>query len=144
MQHCLTTLACRLCSGVENQAHTAAGQRANSPQYLTPGAGGVGVGTNSPFGNQFGFYADLLKQQVARNWKTADIDARIRTAPQVVLLFTLRRDGTVTGVRITQKSGISALDISAQRAIYDAAPFPPLPAGYSRNEAEVEFRFNLK
>src|SRR5439155_23373744 len=29
---------------LENQAYTAAGQRANSPQYLTPGAGGVGVG----------------------------------------------------------------------------------------------------
>ena len=129
---------------VENQIYTPAGQRANSPQYQTQGAGGVGVGTNSPFGNQFGFYADLLRQQVSRNWKTADIDARIRTAPQVVVLFTLRRDGSVTGVRITQKSGISALDISAQRAIYDAAPFPKLPDQFPKNEAEIEFVFELK
>jgi periplasmic protein TonB len=129
---------------VENQIYTPGGRRANSPQIQTQGAGGVGVGTNSPFGNQFGFYADLLRQQVARNWKTADIDTRIRTAPQVVVMFTLRRDGSVAGLRITQKSGISALDISTQRAIYDAAPFPKLPDQFPKNEAEIEFVFELK
>jgi periplasmic protein TonB len=50
----------------------------------------------------------------------------------------------VAGVRITQKSGISALDVSAQRAIYDAAPFPKLPEQFSKNEAEIEFVFELK
>ena len=34
------------------------------------GGGGVGVGNNSPFGNQFGAYADLLRNRVAQYWKT--------------------------------------------------------------------------
>jgi protein TonB len=58
--------------------------------------------------------------------------------------FTLHRDGSVSGIRITQKSGIAALDISAQRAIMDAAPFPPLPPQFPKNEAEIEFLFQLK
>src|SRR2546421_20380 len=133
----------RIGSEVENEIYTPAGQRANSPQYQTPGAGGVGVGTNSPFGNQFGYYADLLRQQVGRNWKTADIDPRIRTAPQVVVTFTLRRDGTATSVNVTQKSGISALDVSAQRAIYDASPFPKLPDQFRKNEAWMAIVFEV-
>ena len=58
--------------------------------------------------------------------------------------FTLHRNGSVTGIRISQKSGINALDISAQRAIMDAAPFPQLPPQFPKNEAEIEFVFELK
>jgi len=108
------------------------------------GGGGVGVGNNSPFGNQFGAYADLLRTRVAKYWQTTMIDPRLRTAPQVSVTFTLHRDGSATGIRITQKSGINALDISAQRAIMDAAPFPQLPPQFPKNEAEIEFVFELK
>jgi hypothetical protein len=37
-----------------------------------------------------------------------------------------------------------AYDRSAERALYDVAKVDPLPAGYDRNEAEVEFYFELK
>ena len=53
-------------------------------------------------------------------------------------------DGSVTGVHITQRSGISALDISAQRAVMDASPFAPLPPQFPKNDAEIEFLFQLK
>jgi len=79
---------------------------------------------------------------VAQYWKTTDV--RANNAPVVGVTFTLRRDGSVTGIRITQKSGIAALDISAQRAIMDAAPFPQLPPQFPKNEAEIEFLFQLK
>ena len=119
------------------------GTRVSTPDYALAGGGGVGVGNNSPFGNQFGAYADLLRNRVAQYWQTTD-DPRLRTAPQVSVTFTLHRDGSVTGIRITQKSGITALDISAQRAIMDAAPFPQLPPQFPKNEAEIEFVFELK
>ena len=79
---------------------------------------------------------------MAQYWKTTDV--RANNAPVVGVTFTLRRDGSVTGIRITQKSGIAALDISAQRAIMDAAPFPQLPPQFPKNEAEIEFLFQLK
>src|ERR1035438_1570058 len=125
-----------------NQLYSTAGTRVSTQDYALSGGGGVGVGNNSPFGNQFGAYADLLRTRVAQFWKTTDI--RASHAPVVGVTFTLRRDGSVTGIRITQRSGISALDISAQRAVMDAAPFPQLPPQFPKNEAEIEFLFQLK
>ena len=125
-----------------NQLYSPTGTRASTQDYALTGGGGVGVGNNSPFGNQFGAYADLLRNRVAQYWKTTDI--RANHAPVVGVTFTLRRDGSVTAVHITQRSGISALDISAQRAVMDAAPFPQLPPQFPKNEAEIEFMFQLK
>jgi protein TonB len=127
-----------------NQLYSTAGTRVTTPDYALSGGGGVGVGSNSPFGNQFGAYADLLRNRVAQFWQTTAIDPRLRTAPQVSVRFTLHRNGSVTGIRLTQTSGINALDISAQRAIMDAAPFPQLPPQFPKNEAEIEFVFELK
>jgi len=124
------------------QLYSTAGTRVSTQDFAIAGGGGVGVGSNSPFGNQFGAYADLLRNRVAQFWKTTDI--RATSAPLVGVTFVLHRDGSATAIRITQKSGISALDISAQRAIMDAAPFPPLPPQFPKNEAEIEFLFRLK
>jgi protein TonB len=125
-----------------NQLYSPSGTRATTTDYALTGGGGVGVGNNSPFGNQFGAYADLLRNRVAQYWKTTDI--RANHAPVVGVTFMLHRDGSVTGVRISQRSGISALDISAQRAVMDAAPFPQLPPQFPKSEAEIEFLFQLK
>jgi protein TonB len=127
-----------------NQLYSTAGTRVTTQDYALAGGGGVGVGSNSPFGTQFGAYADLLRKRVAQYWQTTTIDPRLRTAPQVSVTFTLHRDGSATGIHITQRSGISALDYSAQRAIMDAAPFPQLPPQFPKNDAEIEFVFELK
>jgi len=129
-----------------NQTFSSSGAAASSPLYNQPGAGGVGLGSNSPFGTQFGWYANMLRQKIAGAWRTADVNPRLQTAPDVVLQFTLRRDGTIApGLpRIMQSSGDSTLDRSAQRAILDAAPFQPLPPQFARNEANVELTFQLR
>jgi periplasmic protein TonB len=108
------------------------------------GSGGVGVGQGSPFGNRFGNYVMILRQRVAEKWHTADVDPRIHTLPPAIVTFDLLRDGSVRNVRLAQGSGNPAVDYSAQRAIYDASPFPPLPATYERNDATIEFWFELR
>jgi periplasmic protein TonB len=125
-----------------NQLYSTAGTRVSTSDFALSGGGGVGVGNNSPFGDRFGAYADLLRTRVAQYWKTTDI--RARHAPVVGVTFTLHRDGSVTGIHITQRSGISALDISAQRAVMDASPFPQLPPQFPKSDAEIEFLFQLK
>ena len=127
-----------------NQLYSTEGQKLVSPMYGQPGSGGVGVGRGSPFGDRFGYYVDLLRQKVAQKWRTSDVDPRIRTRPPAIVTFTIRRDGSISGVRMAQTSGNLALDVSAQRAIADAAPFPPLPAGFDRSDVSIEFWFELK
>jgi protein TonB len=129
-----------------NQLYTARGQALSSDMYQMPGGGGVGVGTNSPFGTQFGYYANLLRDQVARAWRTNDVDPRVTTAPPVAVQFSIFRDGSLVpgSVRVVQSSGNRALDFSAMRAVLDAGKFPPLPAQFGRDRADLELRFELR
>ena len=126
-----------------NQMYSATGQGLVSQLIGQEGSGGVGIGSGTPFGNRFGKYALVLKQIVARNWNTADVDARIRTAPPAIVTFTILRNGQVKSVRLTQRSGNPLLDSSCERAVYDSSPFPPLPAGYEGSDVTVDFWFIL-
>jgi protein TonB len=129
-----------------NQLYHSSGQQLSNPMYNVPGGGGVGVGDNSPFGSQFGWYASALRDKVARNWRTSDINMRTPGVPQVVVTCVIRHDGSVSpdSVKVSQPSGNSALDLSAQRAVLDAAPFGALPPGFPHKEAAVELRFELR
>jgi protein TonB len=130
----------------ENQLYTSGGQALSSPMYRMPGGGGVGVGDSTPFGTQFGAYANILRDQIARRWNTSDVDPRIHTAPAAAVRFSLRRDGTLVpgSVKVIQSSGNKTIDYSALRAVLDAVPFPPLPMQYSGNQADLELRFELR
>ena len=121
-----------------NQVYSTPSQALSSPMYQIPGAGGVGVGTANPLGQQFGAYAKLIIDAVGRRWNTAGLNPRLQTAPVAAISFTINRDGSVppNSIRISQSSGIQALDLSAQRAVMDASPFPALPAGFPRNDAD--------
>jgi protein TonB len=128
-----------------NQLYSSTGQAMSSPMYgLTTGSGGVGLGPGGVFGTRYGWYERLLRERVARAWRTDDVDPRLQTAPPVVLTFEILRDGSVRNLRLFQRSGNLALDNSAQRAVLQASPFPQLPADFNRDSATVEFWFQLK
>ena len=127
----------------ENQVPAADAPAAVTPMFQKPGTGEIGVGPNDALGSRFGAYADLVIRRVSEKWDTAGL-AGLRTAPLVIITFDIQRDGSVRNVRIAERAGNSTLDYSAQRAVMDAAPFPPLPQGFERNEANVELRFHLQ
>lgn len=127
-----------------NQMYSQSGGALVSPMVGQMGAGGVGFGTGSPLGRRFGNYASVLRDAVARKWNTADVDPRVRSAPQVIVTFTIMRNGQVKNVRTAQRSGLPLLDTSCERAIYDASPFPPLPNEWEGSDASIEFVFELR
>jgi TonB family protein len=130
---------------MNNQLTTKTAPAVSSPLFAQkPGAGQVGTGANTTLGNRFAGYAAQIQQLVAQHWRTADVDARLQTAPPVIATFDLMRDGSIRNVRLLQTSNIPSLDASVQRAILDASPFPPIPAGYDKDYAKVEFIFELK
>ena len=127
----------------ENQLYSRAGQALTSPLYAqAPGGGGVGSGSQSPFGARFGWYEQLLRERVARNWRSQDLDARIRN--RVAVTFDIMRDGTIGNVHVTTSSGNFQLDQSAQRAILQSNPLPALPREFERDVASIEFWFSLQ
>lgn len=128
-----------------HQLYSQAGQALSSPLFgAQTGTGGVGMGLGSAFGQRYGWYRDLIETRVAQKWNTSEVDPRISSAPPVIVIFDILRHGQVRNVTIAQSSGNRTLDYSAQRAVFQAAPFPPLPAGFDREEARVEIWFLLK
>jgi len=128
-----------------NQLYAAGGQAMSSPMFGKQGSGQLGMGSTSPFGERLGWYANQLQDRVAQHWKTDDVPPQVRSAPQVVIFFTIRRDGSLSGLpQIRQSSGLVQLDRSAQRAVVDASPFPEIPAAFPRDKAEIELTFELR
>ncbi|MBI2689745.1 MAG: TonB family protein [Acidobacteria bacterium] len=128
----------------KNRLRTTVGQAMSNPMYGTVGAGGVGVGTGTPFGDRFGWYADLLRRRISEKWRTTDVDAYVRSAKPAIVSFDILRNGTVRNVKIVESSGVATLDFSARRAILEAAPLPELPREFERDSANVEFTFQLQ
>ncbi len=125
--------------------HSNVPQAASSKLYEDPaGSNGVGTGPASSLGVRFGAYEKLIRDRVGEKWRTQDVDARLNTAPPVDVTFDIQRDGNVRNIKVIQSSGNSALDFSAIRAVTEASPLPPLPPGFDRSSATVEFLFRLK
>jgi protein TonB len=124
---------------VPNQVYSHA-QQLSSPMYGMQGGGQLGVGDNSPFGTQFGWYAQRIIQQVGQHWNRGGL----RSPNPASVTFTIHRDGSVSGIRLSQSSGNMAMDFSAQRAVMDASPFPGLPPGFPKSDATVELKFVLQ
>ena len=62
-------------------------------------------------------------------------------ARPVAVRFTILRDGSVTDLRVVQKSGATLLDLAAQRAVLAAAPFGPFPAHYGMARVTIQANF---
>jgi TonB family protein len=126
------------------QLYSDTGRALSSSMIGRTGSGGVGIGTGGAFGNRFGAYRDLLEQRIAQRWRTDDVDPRLDTAPPAIITFMIYRNGSTSSVRVEQSSGNKMLDNSALRAVYEASPFPALPAGYERDDARIEIWFQLR
>ena len=128
-----------------NQTFAKQAPQVSNPMFSAmPGSGRMGTGANTTLGTRFAGYSQQIQQLIAQKWRTADVDARLQTAPTVIATFELLRDGKIRNLKILQPSGISTLDFSVQRAILEASPFPPIPPGFDRDSANVEFWFELK
>ncbi len=127
-----------------NQVYSSTRQAVSNPMYAPQSGGGqVGVGPNSPLGNRYGWYAELIRQRIAQNWRTNGLDSRSQASPAVVS-FTIMRDGTIRNPQLTQSSGNPNIDNTALRAVYDSNPMPALPPQITENYISAQFTFNLR
>jgi protein TonB len=129
----------------ENQVYSGVGQAANSPMFQMRGGGGVGIGTDSPLGTQFGWYANALLTVIGQHWHPTNMDARAEKQPATIQ-FTILRDGSLVpgSVKLIQSSGSRDIDYSAQRALLDIDRFSPLPAQFPRDRVDLQVYFDLR
>jgi protein TonB len=112
-----------------------------------PGTGSGGAGkegtTLSLGGGQPGsdFYSAAVRAAIEPRWRKPVLDSE--TPSDVTVSFEILRDGTVRGVQVQRTSGIAALDRSAMRAVIEASPLPPFPAGWRGASTAATMTFIL-
>ena len=112
------------------------------------GGQGSGIGTGiGPGTGQGAFpYQDYLlavRTRIQTFWRPLIAPRGPAQTYVARVFFTIDRSGRLVTLRITRSSGEPLYDMSIERAIRLAAPFPPLPAGYSGRTLsfDIEFRY---
>lgn len=128
-----------------NQVYSQSRPEVSSPMYSAQGgAGQVGIGPNTPLGNnRLGAYAELIRERIAQNWNTNGLTARMQSIPAIVS-FEIMRNGSVRDIKIVQTSGNPSIDNTALRAVYNSNPLPALPPQASESYISAQFTFNLR
>ena len=84
-------------------------------------------------------YVQTMVQLIRSNWNDKQ-----GVAGKVVVKFTIRRDGMLTNVEVSQPSGNPLLDLESRRAVLNTQRLPPLPAEFTRPTLTVDLIFDYK
>jgi periplasmic protein TonB len=114
------------------------------------GARGQGFGLSTGGGGGSGSSLDVanfccpdylitMTERIRSNW-----NARQEVGGNVVIRFTIQRDGTLTDIQVEKGAGYPALDLSAQRAVYVTKQLPALPAPFPNPTLTVHLNFNYQ
>lgn len=121
----------------EGSARADTGARGQGFGLTTSGGSGVG-GAQLDVGD---FccpeYVETVVQRIQGNW-----DWKQNLAGQVVVKFTIARDGGLSQVQVTRPSGLVALDTAAYRAVLLTQRVPALPAQFSNPTLTVHLTFD--
>ncbi len=101
------------------------------------GEGGIGSGGAFPYA----YYVDLLRNRISASWYSALVPPGLRGRLLTTVYFVIQRNGRVADLRVEKPSGSEALDLSALRAVSEAAPFAPLPDDFPSGYLVVHFEF---
>lgn len=116
-----------------------------NPLVISSGSGGDGgVYKGSLFlDNKFPFtsYALRIRDKIGANWKPVGGYLAPEGEKRVVVTFKILKDGRISDLQVEKPSGISFLDQSALRAVFNAQPFPPLPSDFNQESLGVHFGF---
>jgi protein TonB len=109
----------------EKPAAAPAAQTASAAPTSGP-PGQAGITTDLP-NFPYPWYISQLRQSLWSQWS-----ARMpKEKGECVVVFNLLPSGAVVDLRVEESSGDSAFDLAALSAAQDAAPFPPLPRGFT-------------
>jgi protein TonB len=125
-----------------NQVYSQAPQATSSKMYGMQGTSGIDVGAASVLGDRCGAYANIMRDNIAAKWNRADVNAT--PSQKAGVTFSIAKNGSVSGVKLSNPSGNFLLDQSAQRAVLDSNPLPAITAPCDRNEATVQLWFQLQ
>ena len=105
-----------------------ANQMQRSVQPTTTSTDGKVSVTAGSRGFNYPFYVDALRRKMTENLYQGEVDPRTPIGTRSYILFTIRRDGSVTDIRLDRSSGSPTLDQACLRAAKRVDTFGPLPS----------------
>jgi periplasmic protein TonB len=128
-----------------------------------PGAAGIGSGPGGAVGRATGAegaghgaigdgpikgpgddYLDRLRRWLDKYKRYPEQAKKDKQQGQLVVSFTILRDGTVRDPRIERSSGFPLLDEAALAMLRDASPVPPLPPSFRPSAATIDLPVNFE
>jgi TonB family protein len=108
--------------------------------------GRIGQGSGTGFGQggvsfPYAYYIDIFRGKISAAWYNSLVSPGLRGKFETIVMFRIMRNGEIGRLKLEKKSGITSLDLSALRAIENAAPFAPLPADFPGRYLIVHFKF---
>ena len=89
-------------------------------------------------------YARLIKGRIGSQWRYPSAARARLIEGQLMVLFSLVREGEVIEIRLLDPSGHKILDEEAVRAIRAAAPFPPFPNHVTVKRLNIQASFDYR
>jgi len=119
-----------------NEARAQFGQQggsqiARSTQLQNASSGPVSI-TEGNFGSRFGYYVGIINRKMASNWLQQEVEPHTPRGSRVYIFFTVRRDGSLTDIRMDRTSGSASLDRSCLHAAQRVDTFGPLPGEWNK------------
>lgn len=84
-------------------------------------------------------YLTQMTDLIRRNWNPNQ-----GAGGEVLMKFTIRRDGTLANIQVEKGSGNSLLDLESQRALLKTKALPPLPREFTENTLTVHLGFEYR
>jgi len=86
-------------------------------------------------------YTGVIKKAIMRHWDYPDEAKLSSIEGEVLVLFSLIKDGHMAQIKIESGSGQDVLDNEVLRAVKASAPFPSFPASIKVNRLNIKAKF---
>ena len=111
-----------------------------TPAALRSASGSLALGTGATGSDEpfpYEFYLTRLLGAIEANWFSPPGAAAVRCRVR----FRIDRGGRLLEAGIEEASAVPSFDRAALRAVYAAAPFPPLPQGFGGSALTIHLEF---
>jgi protein TonB len=117
----------------------AASNQQRSMQTATTSTNGQVAVSSGARGFNYPWYIEALRRKMDQSGYRGTVDPRTPVGSRSYILFTIRRDGGPTNIRLDRSSGSPTLDQACLRAAQRVDTFGPLPSPPNDGNAEVSY-----
>ncbi|MFQ5532415.1 MAG: TonB family protein, partial [Candidatus Methylomirabilales bacterium] len=92
--------------------------------------------------SEYAPYLAGVKRRIQQHWRVHPYVKQVGLTANLVVLFSINRDGELARLDVTKSSGVSILDEAAVGAVRAAAPYSPFPPMFTFQRLNIIANFH--